>query len=71
MVRCHDLETLNKRTNWNKKRPLLDKKNNEIIINKLYEERKNIYKLANYRINCTNLNKKNIANKIIIFYEKH
>ena len=67
----NDLETLSKRTNWNKKRPLLDKKNNEIIINKLYEERKNIYKLANYRINCTNLNKKNIADKIIIFYEKH
>ena len=67
----NDLETLSKRTNWNKKRPLLDKKNNEIIINKLYEERKNIYKLANYRINCTNLNKKNIVNKIIIFYEKH
>ena len=67
----NDLETLSKRTNWNKKRPLLDKKNNEMIINKLYEERKNIYKLANYRINCTNLSKKNIADKIIIFYEKH
>ncbi len=66
-----DLETLSKRTNWNKKRPLLDKENNEITINKLYDERKNIYKLANYRINCTNLNKKNIVNKIIIFYEKH
>ena len=67
----NDLETLIKRTNWNKKRPLLDKKNNKITINKLYEERKNIYKLANYRINCTNLNKKNIADKIIIFYGKH
>ena len=67
----NDLETLIKRTNWNKKRPLLDKKNNKITINKLYEERKNIYKLANYRINCTNLNKKNIADKIIIFYEKY
>ena len=66
-----DLEVINKRTKWNRKRPLLDKKNNEKIINKLYAERKNIYKLANYRINCSKLNKENISNKIIIFYEKH
>ena len=67
----NNLKILNKRTKWNKKRPLLDKEKGKIVINKLYEERKNIYKLANYRINCTNLNKKNIADKIIIFYEKH
>ena len=66
-----NLEILDKRTKWNKKRPLLDKENNKIIINKLYEERKNIYKLANYRIVCTKLSKENITNKIIIFYEKH
>ena len=66
-----DLKILNKRTKWNKKRPLLDKENNKIKINKLYEERKNIYKLANYKIDCTDLSKENIANKIIIFYEKH
>ena len=66
-----DLEILNKRTKWNKKRPLLNKENSKIVINKLYEKRKNIYKLANYKIDCTNLSKENIANKIIIFYEKH
>ena len=66
-----DLEILNKRTKWNKKRPLLDKENSKIVINKLYEERKNIYKLANYKIDCTDLSKENITNKIIIFYEKH
>ena len=66
-----DLEILNKRTKWNKKRPLLNKENSKIVINKLYEERKNIYKLANYKIDCTDLSKENIANKIIIFYEKH
>ena len=66
-----DLEILNKRTKWNKKRPLLDKENSKIVINKLYEERKNIYKLANYKIDCADLSKENIANKIIIFYEKH
>ena len=65
-----NLEIISKRTKWSKKRPLLDKKNNQKKINKLYAERKNIYKLANYKINCDNLNKENIANKIIIFYEK-
>ena len=66
-----DLKTLNKRTKWNKNRPLLDKENNQEKINKLYSERKNIYKLANHRINCNNLDKKNIAKKIISFYEKY
>ena len=66
-----DLKTLNKRIKWNKKRPLLDKKNKREEINKLYSERKNIYKLANHRINCDNQDKENIAKKIIIFYEKY
>ena len=66
-----DLKTLNKRIKWNKKRPLLNKENNQEQINKLYSERKNIYKLANHRINCDNLNKENIAEKIIILYEKY
>ena len=67
-----NLRTLNKRVKRNKKRPLLDldKEDNQIKINKLYAVRKNIYKLANYRINCDNLSKKNIADKIIVFYEK-
>ena len=66
-----DLKTLNKRIKWNKKRPLLNKENNQKKINELYSERKNIYKLANYKIDCGNLDKKNIAKKIIIFYEKY
>ena len=66
-----DLKTLNKRIKWNKKRPLLNNKNNQEQINKLYSERKDIYKLANHRINCDNLDKENIAKKIIIFYEKY
>ena len=65
-----NLKTLNKRVKWNKKRPLINEKDNQIKINKLYAERKNIYKMANYRINCNNLSKKDIANKIITFYEK-
>ena len=64
------LKTLNKRIKWNKKRPLLHGENTQIIINKLYTERKNIYKLAKYKINCSNLNKESIVKKIIILYEK-
>jgi len=63
-----DLKILNKRIKWNKKRPLLNEKDNRKKINKLYSERKNIYKLANYKINCDDLNKEDIINKIIIFY---
>ena len=65
-----NLKTLNKRVNWNKKRPLINKEDSQIKINQLYDERKNIYKMANYRINCNNLSKKDIVNKIITFYEK-
>lgn len=66
-----DLKTLSKRIKWNKKRPLLDKEDNQKKISELYSERKNIYKLANHKINCHNLVKRDIAKKIIIFYEKY
>ena len=66
-----DLKTLNKRIKYNKKRPLLNKENNQKKIDEFYLERKNIYKLANHKIDCDNLNKENIAKKIIIFYEKY
>ena len=65
------LKKLNKRINWNNKRPLLNEENNLKKINKLYDERKNIYKLANHKINCGNLSKESIAKKIITFYEKY
>ena len=67
-----NLKTLNKRANWNKKRPLINinKEDSQIKINQLYAERKNIYKMANYRINCNNLSKEDIADKIITYYEK-
>ena len=66
-----DLKTLNKRIKWNKKRPLVSRKNNQKKINELYSKRENIYKLADHKINCGKLNKENIAKKIIIFYEKY
>ena len=45
--------------------------NNQKKITELYAERKNIYKLANHKIACDNLSKKNIAEKIIALYEKY
>ena len=65
-----NLKTLNKRIKWNKKRPLLHGENTERIIKKLYDERKNIYKLAKHKINCDNLSKEIILKKIITIYEK-
>ena len=64
-----NLKTVNKRVKWNKKRPLLSHQNTEEIIKKLYSERKNIYKLAKYKINCDKIPKGKIVEKIIFFYE--
>ena len=66
-----NLKTLYKRIKWNKKRPLLNEVNSQIKINKLYSERKNIYKLANYKVNCDSLSRKIITKKIISLYEKN
>ena len=65
-----NLTRLSERIIWNKKRPLLNNiENNQNIISKLYAERKNIYKLADYKLNCNNLGKKDIIKKIIDIYE--
>ena len=61
---------LNKRTKWNNKRPLINIKNRKGKISQLYNQRKNIYKLANHRVNCDNLSIMNIVKKIINIYEK-
>jgi len=66
-----NLKIINKRIKWNNKRPLLKQEDSEEIIKKLYSERKNIYKLAKYKINCNNLTKGDIAKKIISFYENY
>ena len=66
-----DIKTLNKRVKWNQKRPLLKEEKNQKKITELYDERKDIYKLANHEIACDNLSKKNIAEKIIALYEKY
>ena len=66
-----NLKTITQRVKWNKKRPLLKQQNVEEIIKKLYSKRKNIYKLAKYKINCNKMTKEKIAEKIIFYYENH
>ena len=64
-----NIKTINRRVKWSNKRPLLKEKKLEKLKN-LYEQRKKIYKLANHKIECTKLSKKNIVKKIIELYEK-
>ena len=66
-----DIKILCKRIKWNRKRPLLKEEDYQKRLTELYAERKNIYKLANHKIACDKLSKKNIAEKIIALYEKY
>ena len=63
-----NLDIINKRIKWNKKRPLAIGKNTNVKIRKLYDQRKSIYKLANYKIDCNKLSKEDIVKKIINIY---
>ena len=63
-----DVKFLKKRLVKSKKRPLLVKKNLEETLEKIYEERKDTYADANYRIDCEKLSTKSITNKIIKIY---
>ena len=64
-----NLETIYKRIKNSKKRPLINK-NNQNNIGKIFIERKKIYSLADHEINCDNLNLNQISNNIIKLYEE-
>ncbi len=66
-----DLKIINKRVKWSKKRPLLEKRNVQKKIEKLYFERADIYQLANYKITCDKHEKNQIVEKIIDIYAKY
>ncbi|MAV56281.1 MAG: shikimate kinase [Candidatus Pelagibacter sp.] len=59
---------LQQRTIMNKKRPLLKNINKQDFL-KLYEERKKIYSLSDYRIDCTSKKKEEIIKEIEKIYE--
>ena len=63
------LKILYERLKNSKKRPLIYR-NNQNNLERIFMERKNIYSLANHKINCDNLNIKQISNKIIKLYEE-
>ena len=61
-------ETLINRIKHSKKRPLAMKLSN-LELDKLIIKRSTMYNLSDYKINCDKLNKKQIVEKIINFYE--
>ena len=63
------LNKLIKRYKTNNRRPLLNKKRLDIDVRKIYQLRKKIYSLANFKINCDNMNKTQIVEKILVMYE--
>ena len=65
------LELLIKRYKRNNKRPLLEGKNLENEVKKILQSRKKIYALANFKINCDNMNKKDVVQKILNLYAKN
>ena len=52
----------------NNRRPLLNKKKLEVDVKKIYQSRKKIYSLANFKINCDNIDKAKIVDKILDIY---
>tara|TARA_B100000902_G_scaffold363266_1_gene382299 strand:- start:2203 stop:2727 length:525 start_codon:yes stop_codon:yes gene_type:complete len=63
-----DDETIIQRIKNSKKRPIvLNSSSHEL--SKLIKKRSNIYSKALYKMNCDNLNKSEVANKIINIYE--
>ena len=66
-----NLKMLEKRVKWGNKRPLLKQENKLKRLDDLYNQRKVIYELANYKIECDKLSKKNIVDRIIALYEEN
>ena len=64
-----DVDQLSKRLDASKKRPLLVDKNIKLTLEKIYKERKKIYSLANFKIDCNNLNTRLIVSKIVKLYK--
>ena len=64
-----NLEKLIKRYSKNDRRPLLNKKKLDTDVKKIYQSRKKIYSLANFKISCDNIDKAKIVQKILNSYE--
>ena len=63
-----DVKMLYKRVKESKKRPLLKNSSEEELI-KIYNLRKKIYSLADFKIQCGSKNKEQIINEVLQIYE--
>ena len=64
-----EIKELFKRSLSSKKRPLLNNVNLEKKLNDIYHQRKDVYNLSNYKINCNAQTKSAVVEKIIEIYE--
>ena len=64
-----DIEEIFKRTKNNQKRPLLNKGNSKEELEKIYRERKEIYSMADYKIDCNKKDKNEIVEEVKKIYE--
>ena len=65
-----NINTLLKRMSNKKKRPLIDKKSPKAELTKLYAKRKDAYKMADHKIDCSKYTKNEIIKQILKVYEK-
>ena len=64
-----DVDEIFKRTKNNQKRPLLNRNNSKEELDKLYKERKEIYSMADCKIDCNKKDKNEIVKEIKKIYE--
>ena len=64
------IDLLINRLKRTKKRPLLNNKNINETVKKIYFERKKIYSEADFKIKCNSLKTEEIVDKILKLYEK-
>ena len=66
-----NVELLKQRIKNSMQRPLLNTMNVKLTLEEIYNARKTTYSLANYKIDCNNLNPNLIVKKIIKLYENY
>ena len=64
-----EIEVILNRSRNLKRRPLLNKVNLKSALCNIYEKRKKIYSLANFKIKCAEINKLKLTEEIIKLYE--
>ena len=63
------IEAILNRSKNLKRRPLLNKINLKSTFRDIYEKRKKVYNLANFKVNCTKISKLKLTEEIIKIYE--